>query len=90
MSEEKKEQVHNLIVEQCKKVNMSGVREVKTFDEETVLLDTAKGLLTIKGEDLLINGFSNSTGELVMEGKVYAFIYSGNDSSRGFFKRLLK
>lgn len=90
MSEEKSGTVHNVILEQCKKINMSGVKEVKTFDEETVVLDTEKGTLTVRGEELIINSFSATTGELLMEGSVWALVYSGNDQGKGFFKRILK
>lgn len=82
--------VHNIIIEQCKKVNMTGVKEVKTFDEESVVLDTTKGTLTVKGENLVIGSFSTTTGELVMEGAVWGLIYSSDGQSKGFVKRLLK
>ena len=82
--------VHNIIIEQCKKINMTGVKEVKTFDEESVVLDTSKGTLTVKGENLVIGSFSTTTGELIMEGDVWGLIYSSDSQSKGFVKRLLK
>ncbi|MEE0927954.1 MAG: sporulation protein YabP [Acutalibacteraceae bacterium] len=87
---EEKNVSHNLIIEQCKRINMSGVKEVKNFDEETVILETVRGILTIKGEELQINSFSASTGELFMEGNIWAAVYSGNDQSKGFLRRILK
>ncbi len=90
MAEDRSGTVHSLIMEQCKKVNMSGVIEVKAFDEETVVLDTSEGTLTVKGENLLIGSFSATTGELSMTGRVYAFVYSGDRSNRGFIRKLLK
>lgn len=90
MAEDKNGMVHNLIMEQCKKINMSGVLEVKGFDEDTVVLDTSEGTLTVKGENLIINNFSATTGELSMGGRVYAFVYSDDGKSKGFLRRLLK
>ncbi len=87
---EEKNTSHNLIIEQCKKINMSGVKEVKNFDEETVVLDTVQGILTIKGEGLIINNFSATTGELSAEGNIWAAVYSGGDQSKGFLRRILK
>jgi sporulation protein YabP len=87
---EEKNLSHNLIIEQCKKINMSGVKEVKAFDEETVVLDTARGILTVKGEELQINSFSASSGELLMEGNIWAVVYSGGDQGKGFLRRILK
>lgn len=88
MSENKKS--HSIIMEQCSKINMSGVKEVKGFDEETVILDTEEGLLTIKGENMLINDFSATSGELTMEGKVYALAYAPDSKNKSIIKRLLK
>lgn len=90
MSENKVSNSHSVIMECCKKVNMSGVKEVKGFDEETVLLDTEEGLLTIKGENLLINDFSAASGELSMAGDIYALAYSPDSKNKGILKRLLK
>ncbi len=90
MSEEKNGVAHNLIVQQRKKINMSGVREVKIFDEESVTLDTVEGILTVKGEELVIDSFSATSGELFMQGQIYALVYSGDGGGKGFIKKLLK
>lgn len=90
MSDDKNFSVHSVIIEQCKKTNISGVEEVRGCDEETVVLETVKGTLTIKGEGLNIISFSKSSGELLMEGEVTALAYSGEDRGKGLFKRILK
>ncbi len=90
MSEERNGVAHNLICQQRKKINMSGVREVKIFDEESVTLHTVEGLLTVKGENLVIDSFSATTGELFMQGDVYALVYSFDNGSKSFIKKLLK
>ena len=88
--EEKNNIIHNVVIQQCKDINMTGVKEVKAFDEETVVLDTSKGTLTIKGEALLINSFSAVTGDLLMQGNIWALVYSGDRTDKGFLRRLLK
>ncbi len=90
MSEEKNFLVHNVIIEQCKKANISGVSEVKGCDEETVVLFTEKGTLTIKGEELNIISFSKSSGELLLCGNIFALAYSGDDKNKSLLKRILK
>ncbi len=90
MSDEKTNIVHNIIMEQCKRVNMTGIKEVKAFDEETVVLDTSNGTLTVRGENLVIGSFSTTTGELSMEGTVWGLVYSGDGQGKGFMKRLFK
>lgn len=91
MSEEKNGTMHNVIMEKRTKLNMSGVIEVVTFDDETVVLKTDMGLLTVKGTKLNIGGFSATSGELNMTGTVYALVYTQNEAVKGsMLKRLLK
>ena len=90
MSEERNGAMHNLICQQRKKINMSGVREVKVFDEESVTLDTVEGLLTVRGENLVIDSFSATSGELFMQGDILAFVYSSDGGGKGFIRQLLK
>ena len=83
--------VHNVIIENRKKLNVSGVKDVSSFDDETILLDTHLGKLTIKGESLHIEGFNAQTGDLTAIGKVYAVVYmSDAKTGGGFLSRLLK
>ena len=80
---------HCLIMQDRKELSISGVNDVKNFDEESVVLITEMGILTIRGNDLKINGFSTSSKDIKIEGKIYALIYS-DEISGGFFKRLMK
>ena len=52
--EEKVYTEQSIIIENRKKLNISGVKDVLSFDDETLLLDTALGRLTVKGEGLQI------------------------------------
>ncbi len=91
MSEERISAVHNVIMEKRTKLNMSGVLEVISFDDETVVLKTDMGMLTVKGSKLNIGGFSASSSELNMTGSVYALVYTeDSDVKTSFIKRLLK
>ncbi|MEE1055518.1 MAG: YabP/YqfC family sporulation protein, partial [Acutalibacteraceae bacterium] len=47
--EDKKPVNHNIIVEDRKKFTLTGVKDVVSFDEETVCLETFLGRLVIKG-----------------------------------------
>lgn len=81
----------NVIIESRKKLNISGVRDVTSFDEETILLDTVLGKMTVKGEGLHISSFNTETGELQAMGKIHAVVYmSDAKSSGGFLSRLFR
>ena len=81
----------NVIIEGRKKLNISGVRDVISFDDETILLDTALGKMTVKGEEIHISNFNTETGDLSAEGQIHAVVYmSDGISSGGFISRIFR
>ena len=55
---------HNIIIEDRKKLTLSGVKDVISFDDETLLLETVLGRLTVKGAGLHIVNFDTASGDL--------------------------
>jgi sporulation protein YabP len=78
-------QSQNIIIENRKKLNISGVKEVISFDDETILLDTVLGKITVKGEGLHILSFNTEGGDLDAEGMVHATVYMSDAKSQGGF-----
>lgn len=76
MNEKNQPSSHGIIIENRSKMSVSGVEDVKNFDEQTVVLDTSMGELTVKGEGLKVNSFTVETGDLSLEGKVFALAYT--------------
>ena len=83
---------HNLILENRKKLSISGVTDVDSFDEKTVILYTQMGELTIQGKNLHVNGLDVETGEMSVEGDIWALNYGDKDrrGSLGFFGKLFR
>jgi len=83
---------HNVIMENREKLNISGVNDVDSFDEQSVVIFTDMGELTVKGSGLQIQKFSVDTGELTVSGRVYLLSYSedGYEKSGGFFGKLFR
>lgn len=73
---------HNVILENRKKLSVSGVKDVENFDEENVCLLTECGKLTVKGSLLHVNKLSLETGEVTVEGNVDALSYSTEEGKR--------
>ena len=97
MAEEKKAakpRVHNLILENREKLNVTGVVDVESFNDECVIADTELGLLVIKGIDLHINKLNIDNSELGIEGEIISCEYSERGGSRnkggGFFARMFR
>ncbi len=77
--------VQNVIIENRKRLNISGVKDVTSFDDETVLLDTTLGKMTIKGENIRIESFITQTGDLIATGKFHAVVYMSDAKTSGSF-----
>ena len=82
---------HSLVVEDRKRLSVSGVTDVESFDEETVALATELGGLLIHGYDLHINRIDVESGDLSLEGEIVSLTYTDNQpQSNGFFGRLFR
>ena len=82
---------HNVILEDRKNLSVTGVNDVDSFDETTIVAYTDMGEMTIKGNSLHVTKLSVETGELQIEGDVIAVMYT-NDSRKqgGFFSKVFR
>ncbi len=68
---------------------IGGVREVESFDEESVILLTDCGELTVTGEGLHIGTLDIARGTVEVTGQIDSVFYGeGKDTRRGFWSRL--
>ncbi len=82
---------HNVIMENRHSLSISGVRDVDSFDEQSVVLLTEMGELAVRGENLHILHLDQDTGELRMNGDINELVYSELKQERkGFFARLMR
>lgn len=75
MINDEKNNVHNVILEGRKNLTISGVTDVDSFDERCISLYTQLGELVIKGRELHINSMSVETGDMTIEGDIWALNY---------------
>lgn len=71
-----KSKPHSITIEGREKIIINGVRDVASFDENEISLETEAGGLTIKGTDLHINRLSVDDGNLFVEGYIISCIYN--------------
>ncbi len=82
---------HNCILEDRKNLSVSGVSNVGSFDEETIVAITDYGELTVKGQNLHITKLSLEIGELCIEGTINALQYADViEKSGGFLSRVFR
>ena len=85
--------LQNIILENREKLNISGVLDVLSFDDQIVILETELGLLHVKGDNLKINKLSIDTSEVIVEGNVNSISYSNKDTEKdgtSFFGKIFK
>ncbi len=85
--------LQNIILENRKKLNVTGVLDVLSFDDQIVIVETELGLLTIKGDNLRINKLSIDTQEIIIDGEIYTLAYSEKEYSKKdntFFGKIFK
>lgn len=85
--------IQNIVLENREKLNISGVLDVLSFDDQIVILETELGLLTVKGENLRINKLSLDTSEVTVDGEISQLAYSEKDvmeKGGGFLNKIFK
>ena len=82
---------HNLFLNECEKLTLTGVNDVREFDDKSVICFTDKGELIIKGQMLKVDKMDTVSGDMEVCGKISALIYTGQ-SNRGnsVFSKLFK
>ena len=80
---------HQLIMQDRKSLEMTGVSDVESFDDAIVIARTPLGELTIKGRELCVRQLDLESGSLALDGQIDAMTY--NDITKGgFWGRLLR
>lgn len=90
---EDKKVSHHLILENRRKLCITQVTDVDTFDESKIVLFTEADTVIVEGFDLHIKKLDVSGGELEIDGEITSILYTGQNGygkGKGFFKRILK
>ena len=81
---------HELRLDNRAKLSVSGVEEVESFDEATVVLQTARGILIIRGEALHLQTLSIDGGQVAVSGTINSLSYEEPQKTGGFLRRLFR
>ena len=79
---------HKLQMNERKNLTMTGVTEVVSFDENTVVLQTSLGLLIVQGQQLSLQNLSLEGGQVAVEGTIGALSYE--EPRQGGWRRLFR
>lgn len=83
--------IHSVILEGRERLTVSGVEAVESFDEAAVVMNTVKGTLVIRGQELHMEKLSLDSGEAALAGHVDSLEYEDEARvSEGFLARIFK
>lgn len=79
---------HTLLLENREVLEMTGILDVDSFNEEEIYAVCDYGELLIKGEKLHIEVLDLNSGNMKIVGKITALVYSEKTQVKGFFKKV--
>lgn len=81
---------YSLTIQQRKKALFTGVTEVESFDDQTVVLHTRGGRLVVTGVGLHVSGLTLEDGRLTLDGEIDSAAYDAPESGRRSLWRRLR
>lgn len=90
MTEQKTKAPNMLMLDNRARLTVTGINDVDSFDEKTVVAYTDYGQLNVHGDKLSISKLSVETGELTVEGNISSLVYTDNQPSGNIFKKLFR
>lgn len=79
---------HKLTLNERQNLTMTGVTEVVSFDDTSVVLHTVLGTLEVQGEQLKLKTLSLDGGQVAVDGQISALYYEEPRDKRSFWERL--
>ena len=78
---------HGFVSKERKGIEITGVKDVVSFDERGVALETTCGSMAVEGEELHVTTLDLTDGRVIVEGKINGTYYFDPiaQSKRGLF-----
>ncbi|MFD1039874.1 sporulation protein YabP [Virgibacillus byunsanensis] len=87
------QQDHQLTINNRKSLEITGVKEVDSFDNEEFLLETVMGYLIVRGQNLQLQNLDVGEGIVSIKGRIYELSYVDEhhqEKAKGFFSKLFR
>ncbi|QTN01273.1 sporulation protein YabP [Sediminibacillus dalangtanensis] len=84
---------HHIKMNNRRNLEITGVKEVDSFDNEEFLLQTVMGYLIVRGENLQMKNLDVGEGNVSIKGKIFELSYLDEhhgEKAKGFFSKLFK
>lgn len=86
-------QEHDVVMRGRRLLEITGVKQVESFDNEEFLLETVMGFLAIKGQNLQMKNLDVDKGIVSIKGKIFDLVYldeQHGEKAKGFFSKLFR
>lgn len=81
---------HKLVLNERKLLTVTGVTEVVSFDDATVIAHTELGTLVVQGKDLQLKTLLPEGGQVTVEGTIATLMYEEPRPAGSLWQRLLR
>ena len=81
---------HKLTLNERKQLTISGVTEVVSFDDNSVVMHTALGSLEVQGQQLQLRSLSPEGGQVAVDGHICALYYEEPRTGNSLWSRLFR
>ncbi|MFF2450335.1 sporulation protein YabP [Neobacillus sp. NPDC058068] len=84
---------HDVMMRGRRLLDITGVKQVESFDNEEFLLETVMGFLAIKGQNLQMKNLDVEKGIVSIKGKIFDLEYldeQHGEKAKGFFSKLFR
>ena len=80
---------NDILIRSRKHIDITGVKDVISFDDRAVVMTTSGGDMTVEGDELKIGVLDTEKGIVSVDGKISTVIYYDDDPTekRKLFKR---
>lgn len=69
---------HNVILKDRKVLELTGVKQIDSFDANEFLLETAQGWMIVQGKDLTLGKMDTERGDVIIRGLIDNMSYVSN------------
>ncbi|EDL63274.1 sporulation protein YabP [Bacillus sp. SG-1] len=86
-------QEHDVMMRGRRLLDITGVKQVESFDNEEFLLETVMGFLSVRGQNLQMKNLDVDKGIVSIKGKVFDIVYldeQSGEKAKGFFSKLFR
>ncbi len=84
---------HDVVMRGRRVLEITGVKQVESFDNEEFLLETVMGFLSIRGQNLQMKNLDVDKGIVSIKGRIFDLVYVDEphgDKTKGFFGKIFK